>query len=425
MLFVKNIGVIMIEIKEVKTKKDIKNFVRFPIKLYEGNKYYVPNLEIDEINKFDSRKNESWDECDIIAFLAYKDGKIVGRVAGIIQNTYNQSHNEKRVRFSRFDSIDDVEVAKALLNAVESWAKAKGMTVAHGPMGYNDLDREGLLIEGFDQYQTFEEQYNYDYYPKLIEACGYKKEVDWLEYRLFTPKEPNERAHRFADVVMKRYKLHLAHPKNMKEVVNKYADGIFEVLEKAYEPLYGVVSLSKKVRKALIGQFNLILDVKYLIIILNEKEEVVSFGLAFPSLSEAVTKSKGRLFPFGLFRILKAIRKPKVVDLGLIGVLPEYQNRGLNAIILNYLITNMIKNGVEAAETNLMLEDNSRIQNQWDAFDHIQHKRRRAYVKNLVEEPKPEKKTAAKKYTKTTKCKTEKSAPKVVKKTTTKKATTK
>lgn len=406
----------MVEIKEVKTKKDIKNFVRYPIELYKGNKYFVPNLETDEINKFDKNKNESWDECDIIAFLAYRDGKIVGRVAGIIQNVYNEIKNEKRVRFSRFDSIDDIEVAKALLGAVETWAISKGMTVAHGPMGYNDLDREGLLIEGFDQYQTFEEQYNYDYYPKLIEACGYKKEVDWLEYRLFTPKKLDERAERLSKVVMKRYKLKVAKTKNIQEIIDKYATGIFDVLEKAYAPLYGVVPLSAKVQKALIGQFKLILNKKYIVIITNENDEIVSFGLAFPSLSDAVAKSKGKLFPFGVFRILKAIKHPKVIDLGLIAVLPEYQNRGLNSILLNYLVKEMIAEGIEAAETNLMLEDNCRIQNQWGGFEHIQHKRRRAYVKTLVEPPKEKKPTTKSKTTKKTAytTKEKKSSKKVV-----------
>ncbi len=381
----------MVEIKQVVTKRDIKNFVRFPIKLYKGNKYFVPNLEIDEIGKFDKKKNESWDECDIIAFLAYREGVIVGRIAGIIQNVYNATHNEKRVRFSRFDSIDDVEVAKALFAAVEDWAIEKGMTVAHGPMGYNDLDREGLLIEGFDQYQTFEEQYNYEYYAKLIEACGYKKEVDWLEYRLFTPKKLDNRAKRLSDVVMRRYKLTQARPKNVQEIIDKYADGIFDVLEKAYAPLYGVVALSEKVKNALIGQFKLILRKEYIIVILDPAGKVVAFGIAFPSLSDAVAKSKGRLLPLGIFRILKARNHPKIVDLGLIGVLPEYQNKGLNAIILNYLIGGMIEKGVEAAETNLMLEDNTKIQNQWDAFEHVQHKRRRAYVKTLVQEKCPKK----------------------------------
>lgn len=398
----------MIQIKEVKTKRDIKDFVRYPVKLYKGSKYFVPNLEVDEINKFDKNKNESYDECDIIAFLAYQEGKIVGRIAGIIQKNYNNAHNTKRVRFSRFDAINDLEVAKALFNAVETWAINKGMTVAHGPMGYNDLDREGLLIEGFDQYQTFEEQYNYDYYPALIEACGYKKEVDWLEYRLFTPKEHNERAGRIAELVMKKYNLHLAEPKNIKEIVSKYADGIFDTLEKAYEPLYGVVSLNEKVRKSLIKQFYQILNKRYIVIILDKDEKVVAFGLAFPSLSDAVAKSKGKLFPFGAFRILRACHKPKIIDLGLIAVLPEYQNRGFNAILINYLVDEMIRGGVEAAETNLMLEDNSRIQNQWSSFDHIQHKRRRAYVKTLVEEKKAKeqkvtttKKSPAKKTTKT------------------------
>lgn len=374
----------MIEIKPVVTSKDVRKFVDFPEKLYRGNPYYVPNLRIDEINKFDPHKNESFEDCEIQAFLAYRDGKIVGRICGIIQRLYNKKNKEKRARFSRFDCIDDVEVAKALFKAVEDWALGYGMEIVHGPMGYNDLDREGMLIEGFDQYQTFEEQYNYDYYPKLVEKCGYKKEIDWIEARLFAPKQVNEKFRRISQAVLKRYNLRVAQEKTVKKLVKRYKDGVFETLDKAYEPLYGVVPFTDKVKQAVIEQFNLILNKKFIIIIVDKDDRVVAFGLAFPSLSKAVNKSKGKLFPFGIFRLLHALKHVKVVDLGLIAIRPEYQNKGINAIILDFLVEGMINYGIEAAETNLMLENNLKIQQQWQAFDFIQHKKRRAYYKLLT-----------------------------------------
>ena len=373
----------MIEIKEVKTKKDIKNFVKYPHKLYKGNPYFVPFLDIDEINKFDSKKNESYDDCIVKCFLAYKDGQIVGRIAGIIQKLYNQKVDEKRVRFSRFDSIDDQEVANKLFSSVENWAKEQGMTIIHGPMGYNDLDREGLLIEGFDQMSTFEEQYNYDYYPKLIENYGFKKEVDWIEYRLYRPKEPIERIEKISEVVSKRYGLTLNSPKNVKKYIQKYKQKLFKVLDDAYSPLYGVVPFSDKVKDSLIEQFSLVLNDDYLVTVTDKEDNVIAFGLVFPSLSESVNKSKGKLLPFGIFRMLKQIKKPKSIDLALIAIEPEYQNKGVSAMIMSALIKGMIKKDIEYAETNLMLEDNNRIQNQWDVFDYIQHKKRRSYVKNI------------------------------------------
>ena len=209
----------MIEIKEVKTKKDIKNFVNFPHQLYKNVEHYVPFLNIDEVNKFDEKKNESYEDCIVKCFLAYKEDEIVGRVAGIIQKLYNSKVNEKRIRFSRFDCINDQEVANALFSTVEEWAKEQGMELIHGPMGYNDLDREGLLIDGFDQMSTFEEQYNYPYYPELIENYGFEKEVDWVEYRIFKPNEPIERIERISEVVAKRYKLKLVKPKSLKSFI--------------------------------------------------------------------------------------------------------------------------------------------------------------------------------------------------------------
>lgn len=373
----------MIEVKEVKTKKEIKTFVNFPHTLYKGNKNYVPFLNIDEVNKFDKNKNESYDDCIVKCFLAYKDNKVVGRIAGIIQKLYNQKTNEKRIRFSRFDCINDTEVSRALFSTVENWAKEMGMNLIHGPMGYNDLDREGLLIEGFEHMSTFEEQYNHEYYATLIEDYGFKKEVDWVEYRIFSPKEPNERIERVAQVVSKRYKLRVVRPTSVKKFIKEYKEQFFQTLDEAYSPLYGVVPFSDKVKDSLIDQFTLILKKDFIVAVVDEQGKMVGFGLVFPSMSEAVNKSQGKLLPFGIFRILRQINKPKSIDLGLIAIKPEYQNKGVNTLILSVLIKGMIEKNIEYAETNLMLEHNTRIQSQWDIFDYIQHKRRRSYVKTI------------------------------------------
>lgn len=373
----------MVEIKEVVTKGDIRKFVNYPHKLYKDNPHFVPFLNIDEKNKFNQKKNESYDDCDTKCFLAFKDGKVVGRIAGIIQRLYNEKTGEKRVRFSRFDCINDEEVSNALFKSVEDWAKGMGMKIIHGPMGYNDLDREGLLIEGFDHMSTFEEQYNYPYYADLIEKYGFQKEVDWVEYRIFAPKETNERIDRVAKVVERRYQVKLYKPKSIKEFIKRYKDDFFEVLDEAYSNLYGVVPFSDKMKDSLISQFGLILNKDFLVGVLDKNDKLIAFGLAFPSLSESVNKSKGKLLPFGIFRILSQIKSPKSIDLGLIAIRPEYQNKGINALIMSYLIEGMIKYNIEYAETNLMLEYNNKIQSQWEVFDHIQHKRRRSYYKNI------------------------------------------
>ncbi len=373
----------MIEIKEVKTKNDIKKFVNFPHKLYKKNPHFVPFLNIDELNKFNAKKNESYEDCIVKCLLAFKDGKVVGRVAGIIQKLYNKKNNQKRVRFSRFDCINDIEVSNTLFSNLEIWAKEQGMDIIHGPMGYNDLDREGLLIEGFDQLSTFEEQYNYPYYQDLIEGYGFKKEVDWIEYKIFAPKEINERVENIANKVAQRYELKIVRPKNLKKFIKKYKEQFFDTLDAAYSKLYGVVPFSDKVKDALISQFSLILQKDYIIPVFDKDDKMVAFGLAFPSLSKSVNKSKGKLFPLGIFRMLKQIKSPKSIDLGLIAVRPEYQNKGVNAMILSCLIKGMIEYNIEYAETNLMLEDNSKIQSQWNLFDYIQHKKRRCYVKKI------------------------------------------
>ena len=399
----------MVTIKEVITKKDIKTFVRFPHSLYKGNPYYVPPFEADEVNRFNPKKNESYDECEVKCFLAYKDEKVVGRIAAIVQKSFNKKSNSKRVRFSRFDAIDDNEVSEALFNAVEDFAKEKGMDIIHGPLGYNDLDREGLLIEGFDQLSTFEEQYNHPYYQKLIENSGFEKDTDWYEFRLFAPKEKDPRIKRLADAVLNKYKLRVHTPKNLKEVVDNYKDQFFAVVDAAYGPLYGTVPFTDKVKDAIIEQFKMILKGRFMKLVFDENDRLVALGVVLPSLSEAINKTKGRLFPLGWIRVLHQINHPKHIDLALIALLPEYQNKGINAVILSQLIDGMVDYGVEYAETNLMLEDNTRIQHQWKSFEYIMHKKRRAFVKYLNGKPKDKKAkkeetaTQPKKQTKTKK----------------------
>ena len=374
----------MLEVRQVTNKKMRREFVNFPLKLYKNNPNFVPPLYGDEMKIFTS-KNIYNDTCEQAFFLAYKDGKVVGRINAFIQRAHNEKSSEKRARFTRFDCINDVKVAKALFQAAEEWAKSYGMEIVCGPLGYSDLEREGLLIEGFEYLSTFEEQYNYDYYQSLIEACGYEKEVDWVEYRLFTPKEKNEKLKRISELTMKKYKLSYGNAEmGKKEFIETYKDQIFNVLDETYKNLYGTVPFTEAMKKQIIEQFMLIINPKYVGIICDESGRVIAFGLALPAIGKAFQKSGGRLTIPTLLRLLKILRHPKAIDLGLIGVLPEYQGTGVNAIVLDYVIDIMIDNKLEYAETNLNLEDNTKVQSQWKFFDKIQHKRRRSFIKKLI-----------------------------------------
>lgn len=408
----------MIEIVEVKTDKQKKQFVDFPTKLYASNPYYVPPLRMDELALFEPSKNVSFDECEIVFYLAMKDGQVAGRICGIVQKVYNEKTHSKRVRFTRFDCIEDIEVAKALLNAVETWAKDKGMTIVHGPLGFNDLDREGLLVEGFDKLATFEENYNYPYYKDFLEKLGYEKEIDYLSFRIKLPQEVDPRIKRIGDMAMKKYNLHIATAKNKKEYLEKYKDGIFDLLDETYGDLYGVIPYNDKLKKQIIDQFNLIINLKFLITILDSNDRVIAFGFALPSLANAVRKSKGKILPLGLFRILHAKNHSSLADFGLVGVRKDYQGKGITAIILDYIIRGAKEVGVTEIETNHSLEDNHKILQTWKNFDDVtQHKRFRCFLKDLS--PKTDK-TETKKTTKskTTKSKTTKSKSGTTKKST-------
>ncbi|MDD4291665.1 MAG: N-acetyltransferase [Clostridia bacterium] len=373
----------MISVKRVETKKEMKEFVNFPLRLYKNCPYFVPPLYADEMNMF--KPNYTYgDTCSWVCFLATEDGKTVGRIQGILHRASNEKSNEKRVRFTHFDSIDDEKTAAALFRAVEDWAKENGMDTVCGPLSFSDLEREGLLIEGFDQMSTFEEQYNYDYYGKLVEKCGYAKEVDWLEYKIYPLDKVPEQIVRIKDMVFRKYNLHLGTAKNKIAFLEKYKDGIFNVLDESYNHLYGTVPFTENMKKQIVDQFMLFIDMKYIQVICDENDKVVSFGLSFPSLSRALNGTKGKLSPVTLFRLLRALKKVKVVDLGLIGILPQYHNRGINAISLFYMMDMMIKMNLDYLETNLCLENNYQIQAQWNNnFEIENHKRRRSYIKSI------------------------------------------
>ena len=373
----------MVEIREVKTKKERKEFVEFPLNLYKGNEYFVPALYGDEMNIF-KPDYAYYDQAEAVYFNAYRDGKIVGRISGILQHAANKKWGQKQIRFTRFDAIDDQEVANALFAAVEAWGRDKGMEEIVGPLGFSDLEREGLLIDGFDQMNTFEEQYNYPYYQKLIENCGYGKDVDWVEHQLRVPEggfDPKYK--KIGDMMLQKYNLHFGEAKSTREFINKYAEDIFAIWDETYDKIYGTVPFTDKLKKSVVSQFKLLINKKYIRVIFDEHGTIVAFGFLFPAISVAVRPSGGRLTLPCICRILKAIRHPKVLDLAIIGVKDAYKNKALSAPMLAELGEAMISDGIEHCETNLNLEHNIPIQNAWKYFDAKQNKRRRCFIKKL------------------------------------------
>lgn len=372
----------MIQIRKVETKREQKEFIDFPIKLYKGNKYYVPMLRMGEKDLFkDSLPYNK--VCDVCFFNAYMDGKIVGRIQGIIQTPANEKWGQKRVRFTRFDAIDNQEVANGLFDGVKSWAKERGMEEFVGPLGYSDLEREGLLIEGFEELQTFEEQYNYPYYQRLIENYGFSKDVDWVECKLYAPKERNEKLLRVSNKMLDRYGLRIVQAKTIKEFIDKYSKELFEMIDKTYSRLYGTMPLNDEIVKSIVNDFKLIVRIKDLLLVLDSNDKVVGFSIMFPSISEAVRRSNGKItIPF-LIRFLKAKKNPKVLDLGLIGISPEYESKGIATAMIGLLVDFLRESDIEHLETNLMLENNTHILNLLKHFDRVFNKRRRCFKMDI------------------------------------------
>lgn len=376
----------MITIKEVKTKKDLKKFIEFPNDLYKDNPYYVPSLYADEYNHLKESKNPALKYCDLVMYLAYnQNGEIIGRVAGILNHAFNKEKGLKQVRFNRIDFIDDINVTKALLDKIEDWAKEKGMTEVIGPIGFTDLDKQGLLIKGFDEEDMFITLYHYPYYMEHIEALGYVKDVDWIEYEIDlrnVSQEIVDRVERAAEIVKKRHKFRLLKPKRWQ--LPKMGRRMFKIYNEAFDPLYGFQAIPDDVMNFYISQVLYIVRREYIWFVVDEHDEIIGFGLMMPSMSKVTRKHKGHLNLFNALSYLKAIQgKHEKLDMYFIAIRPDVQRKGVPAIIFADALKTVFKNKVKFAYTGPELENNDGVINLWGRFDHRQHRSRRCYIKKV------------------------------------------
>jgi GNAT superfamily N-acetyltransferase len=372
-------------IKKVSNKKDLKRFIRFNYELYKNNPYSVPDLYDDMVGTFSTEKNAAFEFCEADYFLAYKDDKLVGRVAAIINRRANETWNKKEVRFGWIDFVDDPEVSKALLDTVEAWGKERGMEAIVGPLGFTDLDAEGMLVEGFDQLSTMSTIYNYPYYPQHMERLGFEKEADWVEYKLTVPDKLPEKFVRISEIILQKYNLKIKKLKRSEIKEKNYGQKIFDLINEAYAPLYGYSKMTQGQINQYIKTYLPLIDLRMVSLVEDEAGELVAVGISMPSLSKALQKAKGKMLPFGWFHLLKAlfVKKPDVLDLLLVGVKPEYQSKGVNALLFYDLVPTYQKMGFKYGESNPELELNKKVQAQWSAFESVQHKRRRAFRKSI------------------------------------------
>jgi len=372
-----------ITVKKVSSKKELKTFIRFNYELYRNNPYSVPDLYDDMLNTFSTEKNAAFEFCEADYFLAYKDGKVVGRVAAIINNRANETWAKKEVRFGWIDFIDDLEVSKALLDKVEEWGKERRMESIVGPLGFTDMDAEGMLVEGFDQLGTMATIYNYPYYPVHMEKLGFVKDADWVEYKLMVPDKLPEKFVRISEIILQKYKLKIKKLKRKEIKEGNYGQKIFDLINEAYAPLFGYSQMTQRQIEQYIKMYLPLIDLRMVSLVEDEEGNLIAAGISMPSLSVALQKAKGRLLPFGWFYLLKAlfIKKPKILDLLLVGVKPEYQSKGVNALLFYDLVPIYQQMGFEYGESNPELELNKKVQAQWSAFESVQHKRRRAFKK--------------------------------------------
>lgn len=375
-----------VEIKKVTTKSELKRFIRFNYEFYKDNPYSVPDLYDDMLNTFSPKKNAAFEFCEADYFLALRDGKIVGRVAAIINRRANETWNRKTVRFGWIDFVDDMEVSAALIDTVKQWGKERGMTEIEGPLGFTDMDAEGMLVEGFDQLSTMATIYNYPYYPQHMERLGLSKSADWVEMKIYVPDAIPEKHRRISEIIAKRYNLHIRKLKSKKEVRQSgVAHDIFRLINDAYTPLFGYSRMTERQIDQYVNMYVPVLDLRMVSIVENEQNEIVAVGISMASLSRALQKAKGRLLPFGWYHLLKALmwKRPKVLDLLLVAVRPDYQGKGVNALLFTDLIPVYKELGFEYAESNPELEMNEKVQNQWQYFKTEQHKRRRCFKADI------------------------------------------
>ncbi len=372
-----------VSIKPVKSKSDLGRFIKFQYKLYKGNKYWCPPMRMDEWNTLDPKKNPAFEFCESQYFLAYKGNELVGRVAAIINKTSNIRWNEKLVRFGWIDFIDDIEVSTALIETVIKWGKTKGMMGIHGPLGFSDMDNEGMLIQGFEELATLASIYNYPYYVDHMVKLGFEKAADWVQVEITVPPIP-EKIQRAAELVAKKYNLKVLKAKKAKDFL-PYAPKMWATLNDAFDNLYGYTRLTKRQTDLYTKQYFPFINPDFVGMVLNEQDDVVGFGVCLPSLTHALQKCNGKLFPFGWYHIMRALKSNDIVDMYLNGVKPEYLNKGVVAMYYNEIHKGFIKNKVRIVVTNPQLEDNKSAVLMWKNFDTTrQHLKRRCWVKHFA-----------------------------------------
>jgi hypothetical protein len=372
-----------IEIRRVENERQLRKFIKFQYSIQPRFPNWVPSLFIDELNTLSKKRNAAFEFCEAEYWMAYKDGKLAGRIAALVNHRYIEKWGKKAGRFGWFECIEDFEVAEALLKTAEDWARSKGLEYMNGPLGFTDMDKEGLLIEGYDELGTMPMIYNPPYYPEFIERLGYKKDVDWLEFEVHVPSEIPEKAIRVQELVQKRSGLRIAEWKSPKDLKKRYAKAVFELVDKAYGHLYGTTPLSDRQKDAYVSQYLGFVDPRFTKIIVDKNDKLVAFGIALPSLSRAIQKGGGRLFPFGWYHILHALKHPVSLDMYLIAMDPEESSLGAVALLMTSIITSCKEAGIKTAETAGELETNHQVQSLWRDYEKRQHKRRRAYIKQL------------------------------------------
>ena len=375
----------MVSIVEVTTKAQLRRFVDYPNQLYRGVPQFVPATYGDDLSDWDRQKNPAFSYCDARCWLAERDGEIVGRIGAIRSRKANEKWGTNRMRFTQVDFIDDPEVSAALFAAVEDWARELGCTAVHGPLGFTDMDREGMLVEGFDRRSCFFTYYNHPYYIDHMAALGYVKDVDWIEELITVPTDEKtiRRWEKLSDFVLKRNHLHIVEPKSRLASL-PLLKPFFDLVNVAYAPLYGTVDLTDEQIKKYASKFAPLINPHTTCFVMDKNDQMVAFGVGAPSLATAMQKHRGRLFPTGWVDVLKSFRKNDTIDLLLIAVHPDYQSRGVNAVILSKAMKGCLKMGIKQAETGPMLEMNDKVQSQWKDFQTEQHKRRRCFIKELI-----------------------------------------
>ena len=375
----------MVEIREVRTRSELKKFVNYPNVLYRDVPQFIPAMIGDDLDDWNPKKNPAFEYCDAKCWLAWRDGRIVGRIGAILSRRANEKWGLNRMRFTQVDFIDDEEVSSALFKAVEDYAREKGCNEVHGPLGFTDLDREGMLVEGFDRRSMFITYYNHPYYITHLERLGYAKDVDWVELLIDVPYDDYivSRMDKLAERVMRSNRLHIAELKSRRDY-KPWIEKVFRLVNTAYNDLYGTVPLDDRQIKRYAAKFIPLVNPDLACFVADEQENLVAFGVSAPSMAEALKKSNGRLFPFGFIGVLKALKVNDTLDLFLIAVMPEYQNKAVNAILMNHVLKGCHKMGIKQAETGPQLESNHKVQSQWNFFKTEQHKRRRCYLKSLT-----------------------------------------